>query len=77
MAYKRELDKGEQIVINEKAPVSKERTVIMNTAFRVKHPMGDIVITLLEKSGRRARLSIESDQEFHMEHIGAVKPKSS
>ena len=74
MAYHRELDKGESIVISKEH--SKERTVNTNIPVRVKHPLGDIVITLLEKTGRRARLSIESDEDFYMEHVGRVKPKT-
>lgn len=77
MAYNREVDKDEQIVISGK-PVVVERGIEMNDSLKLDCPVnGIIIITLKEKSGRRARLSIESENELNMEHIGAVKPKRS
>lgn len=71
MAYQRELDRGESIVIRKEAEISTTRSLM------VKHPLGDILVTLIEKTGRRARLEIVSDTEFYMEHVGQVKPKAT
>lgn len=72
--YIRNLDKGESIKATP-SRTTKEWSVGQGSSFKVDHPNGEILITLLEKTGRRARISVECSTDFNLEHVGQVRPK--